>query len=488
MKNLLSLLVAVLVSASPLSAQKAEGVAGAWYGEMLVSGRVELVPFELQLSREGDALQGDFRFAGNELPVEGSFDLETGALALRAEEQDVTITMVLTLADGKLAGRLERSRGDGLDLVATRSRPTLPTERLVVDFSIERPRAVALAELEAALANDVEAMIATFVEDRNVVGLSAAIVVDGELVDVRSIGWEDHHDGVPATEKTMYRWASISKPLTAVAALQLAQDGRLDLDQDIRELVPEYDKGAVITSRQLLCHQGGVTHYQDMLIRDAKEYEHPHPWSDRIIAMDLFINTELLFEPGTRYSYTTPGYVVLGAVIERAGEARYDDQVRERICAPLGMESMQPDYPWVEIPHRSNGYHREGDELVDSGDNNVSWKLPAGGWISTVGDLARFGVGLMGWELLDLETQLEMWTPQATSKGEATGYGLGVGVGEFRGVKAISHSGGQLKTSTYLLVSPEYGLAVALMCNTSGTGLGGLAEEIMGRAMDHQDG
>ena len=105
-----------------------------------------------------------------------------------------------------------------------------------------------------------------------------------------------------------------------------------------------------------------------------------------------------------------------------------------------------------------------------------------------MGDLARFGAGLTGWELLDLETQLEMWTPQATSKGEATGYGLGVGVGEFRGVKAISHSGGQLKTSTYLLVSPEYGLAVALMCNTSGTGLGGLAEEILGRVMDHQGG
>jgi len=224
-------------------------------------------------------------------------------------------------------------------------------------------------------------------------------------------------------------------------------------------------------------------------MRTLREYDHPHPWTDAIIALDMFNESALLFEPGSRYSYTTAGYALLGAVIQNAGNGTFVEQVQARICKPLGMTTMEPDRQWGEpIPHRARGYHREDDEVLDSGDNNISWKLAGGGWISEVGDLARFGRGLMGPDMLTVETQLAMWEPQVTSSGESTSYGLGVNVGRLGEALTVSHSGGQRKTSTFLLCAPEYGTAVALMCNTSGTGLGGLAQEIMTLLLVHQDG
>jgi CubicO group peptidase (beta-lactamase class C family) len=279
----------------------------------------------------------------------------------------------------------------------------------------------------------------------------------------------------------MYRWASIAKPLTAVAALQLVERGELDLDRDVRELVPEFpSKAYVFSSRQLLCHQAGIVHYQHMGIRTLRDYEVEHPWADPILRLDMFNERELLFEPGTAYSYTTPGFVLLGAVVERAGEGTYVEQVSARICRPLGMTTMQPDYEWVEIPHRARGYVRDGEgRVVDSGSDDISWKLPAGGWISTVGDLARFGAGLAGDELLELETREAMWTRQTTADGSVTGYGLGIGVGDLGGLRTVSHSGGQKKASTFLLVCPERDAAVAVMCNTEGIRLAQLAHRLM---------
>ena len=489
MKTTLHALFASLLLATSAAAQDERTAewSGEWFGEVLTAGRVEPASVHARIAPEGDGVHARLAVQGDEFLLEGAHDPEERTLRLVHAAPDAEVTLVVSVHADSLTGTLEHSSIGSTPIVLTRNAPPA-VERLVVDFSIERPRTVEAEGLDTALTADLDERLARFVADRRVVGLSAAVVVDGALVDVRSYGWEDHHGGVAATGETRYRWASISKPVTAVAALQLAETGRLDLDGDVRALVPEYDKDAVITARQLLCHQGGVTHYRDMRVRRPRTYDVAHPWSDRILAMDLFVDTDLVHEPGTRYLYTTAGYVVLGAVVERAGGERYDRQVHERISRPLGMSTMQPDYPGASIPHRSRGYRQDGDETIDSGDNDVSWKLPGGGFISTVGDLARFGAGLMGAELLGLEMQVEMWTPQITATGARTDYGLGVVVGELAGFKTVGHSGGQLKTSTFLLVLPEQELAVALMCNTQGTGLGDLAREVLGGLVEAQDG
>ena len=346
------------------------------------------------------------------------------------------------------------------------------------------------------------ALAATELERQKLVGLSVAVARDGKVVLEEHLGFEDREAKVPAGAATMYRWASISKPVTAAAAMQLVEAGRLDLDADVRTLVPEFPEpvytpqpksGApdvvavqaspvrcVVTMRQLLCHQGGIVHYGNGKVVKLRASEGvANPYADVVRALDTFKQSPLVCEPGTKYSYTTHGYILASAVVERAAGRSFWAQVRERIAVPAGMTTFRPDYQWEKIEHRAVGYRKgAGGEMVRSTDTDVSWKLGGGGFISTAGDLARFGTALMGGKLVKPETFVRMRTAQRLANGDATTYGLGLGVGRLADRDTASHSGSQEKAATYLLMMPGEGLAVAVMCNTEGASLGKLAESV----------
>jgi CubicO group peptidase (beta-lactamase class C family) len=259
--------------------------------------------------------------------------------------------------------------------------------------------------------------------------------------------------------------------VTAVAALQLAERGRLDLDADVRRYVPEFpDKGETITARQLLCHQAGIVHYANgPVVRAEKTYDDPHPFADVVVALDAFKDSPLLCRPGTRFSYTTHGYILLSAVVQRAGGERFADQVRERIAGPLGMKDFRPDYSWEDIPNRAAGYSRSGVAIERRAEvHDVSWKLGGGGFTSPAEDLARFGVGLLARKLVSEETERRMWTvvkppdPQG-----AKPYGLGFFVIDRPdGRKIVGHDGSQEKTRPALMLDVEAGRGVAVMTNS----------------------
>jgi serine beta-lactamase-like protein LACTB, mitochondrial len=346
--------------------------------------------------------------------------------------------------------------------------------------------------LPPAEAAPVSARIAREVDAQRVVGMSVALVRDGAIVHVEHIGWEDREKSIAASGETMYRWASISKPLTAIAAMQLWEAGRLNLDADVRLFVPEFpEQKHTITVRQLLCHQGGILHYGPAVVST------PRPDLDgryvtMIDAIDKFKASPLLGEPGMKYSYSTHGYILAGAAVERAGGALYAEQVRDRIVKPLAMTTLRPDYQWEAIPHRAVGYRAgpagEGGarEMVVSSDTDVSWKLAGGGWISNVSDLALLGTGLLSDKLVKHETREAMWTPQKTRDGNATNYGLGFEIGALGALPLVSHGGSQEKVRTLMMILPEQNAAVAIMCNTEGTRLVDLGRDLLGLATTGQ--
>jgi len=304
-------------------------------------------------------------------------------------------------------------------------------------------------------------------EKQELIGLAWAVVRAGKPMHRGTFGFADREQARPVDRDTLFRWASISKPLTAIAAMQLVQAARLDLDRDVREYVPEFPaKPQPINARQLLSHQGGIVHYTNgPVIRTEVEYETEHPFEDVILALDTFKESPLVAEPGTAYAYTTRGYILLGAVVQRAGGEPYWEQVQERIAKPLGMKSLRPDYPWTKTPERARGYRRLLGVIVPSTDTDVSWKLPGGGFTSNISDLARFAEGLMGEKLVKPETRKRMWTRQPLPEGKTSSYGLGFFVGKARDQRLISHSGAQEATRTLMRLFPDSGTAVVLMSN-----------------------
>jgi serine beta-lactamase-like protein LACTB, mitochondrial len=302
-------------------------------------------------------------------------------------------------------------------------------------------------------------------------GLSVAVVVDHKLRWSNGYGLADVENFVPAKATTAYRLGSISKPITAAAVMQLVERGKLDLDAPIQKYCPAFPaKQWPVTARQLLGHLAGVRHYKN----DA-EYGSTRHYNNVVEGLEMFKDDPLLFEPGTKYSYTTHGFAVLGCAVEGASGMRFEEYVRENVFKPAGMDRIRVDNVTDIIPNRAQGYQKtQSGDLRNSGLADTSYKIPGGGFISTVGDLAKFAIAMQTSVLVKKETLDQMWVSQKTRDGKATEYGLGWGVSERMGLKEVHHGGAQQRVSTMLYTIPEKGLVVVIMTNLEGIG-GGLA-------------
>ena len=309
------------------------------------------------------------------------------------------------------------------------------------------------ADLDFSTRKAIDSAIVAEMEKQEVVGLAIGIIQDGEVVYTQGYGYADLSKKRKVNNSTLFRWASVAKPMTAVVAMQLVEAGKLDLDEDIRTLVPEYpDKGEVITLRQILGHLGGMPHYQDGILKSKVVYKEAHPFEDVVVALDKFKETPLVSTPGTAYHYSTYGFILASAVIQRAGEEQFARQVEKRIAKPLKMHSLEPDYQWKSRSKRAKGYKKVNGKVVESTNSDVSWKLGAGGWMSNIGDFAKFAAGLMGDELVSQESKNMMWEQQKDANGKGTGYGLGFHVSMQNNSLRVSHDGAQEKTRTRMVI------------------------------------
>lgn len=328
----------------------------------------------------------------------------------------------------------------------------------------------------AAVIDKIERAISTAMFQGRIPGLSAAIVTDRQLRWSNGYGMADLENFVPAKAVTVYRLGSISKPITATAVMQLVEQGKLDLDAPVQKYCPAFPtKRWPMTSRELLGHLGGVRHYDQK--EEAAEYtSHFTSVAD---GLAVFKDDPLLAEPGTEFRYSSFGYNLLGCVVEGASGEPFAAYLHEHIFVPAGMDHIQPDDVFQIIPNRARGYALRADGLVRNSDlMDSSYKIPSGGLSSTVIDLARFAIAIQSGVLLKPETVSQMFTSQKTRDGKATGYGLGWGIEDNAGVKAVGHSGGQSGTSTDLLMRPGIGLVVVVMCNLEGAHVSALARAI----------
>jgi len=319
-----------------------------------------------------------------------------------------------------------------------------------------------------------EAKITRTMKAKSIPGLSVAIGRAGKLVWTRGFGHADLENQVAATADTVYRLASISKPVTAVAVMQLVEKGKFDLDAPVQSYVPEFPKKRFrLTTRNLLSHQGGVRHYRAREIFSTRHYD------SVTAALEIFAADRLLHEPGDKYHYTTYGYNLVGAAAVGASRTGFVDYLQTNIFGPAGMTKTREDRLDAIIPHRAQGYRRgPRGRLLNAHIVDTSNKIPGGGLCGTAGDLVRFCHALLAGKLLKPSTLDEMWTPAQTKSGKPLQYGLGFRVLEADKPRMVGHSGGQPRVTTMLVFRPDEGIVVALMCNLQGAGLLGLARQL----------
>src|SRR5262245_57518666 len=178
----------------------------------------------------------------------------------------------------------------------------------------------------------IASAIVTFKDRLHIPALSVALVVNGELRFAAAYGIADVENSVAATPATVFRIASTSKPLAAVAAMQLAERGALDLDAPVQKYAPAFPvKRFPITTRQVLAHMSGIRNYR------PGEGERTTRYGSLTDALSIFKDDELDHEPGARFTYTTFGYTLLGVIIEGASGRSFEDYMREQLFTPAGM-------------------------------------------------------------------------------------------------------------------------------------------------------
>jgi CubicO group peptidase (beta-lactamase class C family) len=331
--------------------------------------------------------------------------------------------------------------------------------------------------------------VRAWMKKEEIPGFTIGFVKDGRMW-VRGFGFADLENRVPATAESAYRYASVQKSMTAAAILQLVEKGKISLDAEIQAYVPYYPrKPWPVTIRQLLGHLGGVPHYVN---REIEQHFTTH--KDTRQAIKVFENYDLVAEPGTRFSYTTYGYNLLGAAIEGASGQSYADYMRDHVWRPSGMFATAMDDPLLLVPHRVRGYQLIDGQLRNSEFIDVSSRFAGGGTRGTVPDLLRFMAALNEGKLLSRTSLSLMFTPMKTRDGghsgfpKTEGYAMGWNVVRRDGGLILLNDGGQQETRTLILSVPERGFAIAMAQNlekdTSAEPLFELYEIVLGTRLE----
>jgi len=313
----------------------------------------------------------------------------------------------------------------------------------------------------------IEQTLHDLVASKKVTGLAAAYSVDGNLEWSKGAGLACKDDESSFSPQTLTRTASIAKPMTAIAIMQLFEKGQLDLDATLDTYISDlsHDKGSVITVRHLLEQTSGIGAYAS-----GKEAETKEQYNSLEEALTIFKDRDLLFEPGSDFKYSTYGYVVLGRVIEEVSGMSYGAYVKQNIWDVAGMENTGVEEFGKVYENKSGLFHRNKKKAKRAKQNNLSNRIPAGGIYSTVEDLLKFGNAIINHQLIS-EESLKLMSVSSGMKKEGNPYGMGwylYGGSETPGA-IIGHSGEQTGCSSQLMIVSSLKTVIVVLSNTSGS-------------------
>jgi CubicO group peptidase (beta-lactamase class C family) len=338
-------------------------------------------------------------------------------------------------------------------------RPLMGLAILLAGFSPGNlPRALA-AQAPLRFAARVDSLVRAEMARQALVGLSLAVIHRGRVVLERGWGFANLEHRVPATPETVYQSGSVGKQFTAAAIMLLAQEGRLGLDDPVTRFFPDApDQWRGVTIRHLLTHTAGAGDYPD-------DFDFRRDYTEEQIRA-IVLAQPLAFAPGSQWSYSNFGYVLLGTIIRQVTAKFYGDFLADRIFTPLGMTTARIIAEADIVPHRAAGYRREDGKLL-----NQEWVSPTinttadGSLYLTVRDMARWDHALSGTDLLTRESMALIRAPVTLASGTTYPYGLGWRVGQAQGHAVMAHGGSWQGFKSYIVRYPEDGLTVVAFAN-----------------------
>ncbi len=340
-----------------------------------------------------------------------------------------------------------------------------------------------------------DAILNNLVTEKSVPGLSIMVLKEGKTLLQKGYGYADLEKKIPVdAEKTIFRIASVSKPISATALAHMVADGLIDLDASFYEYVPYYPKKKWdFTIRQLASHTAGIRGYQGM------EYGLNQAYTIKE-GIDIFKDDDLIFEPGRGYFYNSFDWVLVSLAMQEASGVPFEEYVQQKVLHPLGLENTfaecHPDRSRglgdtpldEESTALSSGQSRQGLTKFYSKNRlgfrtaipvNNFYKLAGGGYLSTSSDIAKFGQVYLDGEILNGQIRSQFLTSQ-TIKGKPTYYGLGWQVSEdAKGRPFYGHVGNGVGGYSNFFVYPEELMVVAILVNCTDPKVQGELDEVV---------
>ncbi len=280
----------------------------------------------------------------------------------------------------------------------------------------------------------------------------------------KTYGYASLEYGVKNQPNTLFNIASITKAMTAASTLQLVDRGLLDLDVPVGKYLPDYPNKTVrdsVTAYQLLTHTSGLNNFLvddfksmgKLNLREVKDY------------LPLFSSKPLMFSPGSKYSYSAAGYVVLGLLIERLSGENYHQYLKDKVFDKAGMKNTLAIPIDSIVKNKASGYTSyfgESDYLTKN-DSFLGKANPAGFYYSTASDLFVFFEALKGNSLLSEQMTKTMMSPLV--KGYYTNYGFGLSVDKRFDQTIVGHTGGWYGVQCELMYFEKDEITVVILSN-----------------------
>jgi CubicO group peptidase (beta-lactamase class C family) len=289
---------------------------------------------------------------------------------------------------------------------------------------------------------------------------------DGIPLFRKAYGQANLELNIPNKPENVFAIASMTKQFTAVGILQLVQQGKLSLQDDIRKYLPEYNThGKVITIEHLLTHTNGIPNIT--MRPDFGRQEVVEPSQEELLG--CVMDEPLLFEPGSDCSYNDFGFTLAALIIERVSEMRYSEYLQRNIFDPLGMKSSSVGTRERSIPLFVSSYQSAGDTLFrPAGYFSWRWNLGMGDIVTCVDDMLLWDEALYTNKLLNQDLLKKAWSPYVMADGRKTNYGYGWAVSQYQDMQMIWHTGGMSGFRSMSIRIPSQHLFVVVLSNHGG--------------------